>query len=119
MFKRSNYSEFDFPILTLACIQLISAFIVLCLAVKLKFLIVKQIDLYHILIPSILFTCLIGLSYYSIFYNVLFISQIVKLFQIPFLYALNGILNRTFSSNQIKIAMVILETHIPVLFYYI
>ena len=94
------------PVLSLACIQLISAFIGLCIAVKFQLLVPKKVDLKLVATPVILFASLTAFGAYSIDYNNLFSSQILKFFQIPFLFAINGVLNRNFSSNQIKLSVV-------------
>ena len=103
---RSTYIDFGFPVLTLACIQLISAFIGLCLAVKFNYLIPRKVEIKTVAIPILLFTSLITFTSYSIDYNILFVSQMCKFFQITFLFLINGVLTKNFSNNFIKISVV-------------
>jgi hypothetical protein len=49
---------------------------------------------------------MIGFTYYSTSFNYLFVSQLLKFFQIPFLFTINGIFNGNFSNFQIKLAVV-------------
>ncbi len=106
IFLRSTYIDFGFPVLTLACIQLISAFIGLCLAVKFNFLIPRKVEIKTVAIPILLFTSLITFTSYSIDYNILFVSQMCKFFQISFLFLINGVLTKNFSNNFTKISVV-------------
>jgi hypothetical protein len=103
---RSTYIDFGFPVLTLACIQLISAFIGLCLAVKFNYLIPRKVEIKTVAIPILLFTSLMTFTSYSIDYNILFVSQMCKFFQITFLFLINGVLTKNFSNNFIKISVV-------------
>ena len=94
------------PVLSLVCIQLISALIGLSFAVKFQLIVPKIVDLNSVRTPIFLFAGLIAFTAYSIDLNILFVAVMFRFFQIPFLFAINYILNKKFSTNQLKFYVV-------------